>query len=135
MVAADEGTAIAVDVQPGQVHDAPLLKPMLKRSVTRLGRVDEVVGDKAFDGAVQRQACRDIGATAVIPAKSNRVAPEELNVPAYRERNRIERLFARLKEFRRVATRYEKLRQTFLGMIHLVLAFISLRAATNVNRA
>jgi transposase len=107
---------------------------MLKRTAARLGQVDQVVGDKAFDGGPQRRACETIGAEAVIPAKANRVDPEPLDEPAYRERNRVERLFAKLKELRRVATRYEKLKQTFLGMIHLVLGFISIKAKTNVNR-
>ena len=71
----------------------------------------------------------------MIPAKVNRVDPEPLDEPAYRERNRVERPFAKLKEFRRVATRYEELKQTFLGMIHLVLGFISIKAKANVNRA
>lgn len=122
-------------MKPGQAHDAPLLKPMLRRTATRVEDVEQVVGDKAFDGAAQRRACQAIGAFAVIPAKANRVDPEPLAEAAYRERNRVERLFAKLKEFRRVATRYEKLKATFLGMIHLVLGFISLRARTNVNRA
>ena len=113
-----------MDVRPGQAHDAPLLKPMLKRTAARVDGVDQVVGDKAFDGAAQRRACAAIGAEAVIPAKANRVDPEPLDKAAYRERNRVERLFAKLKEFRRVATRYEKLKQTFLGMIHLALGFI-----------
>jgi transposase len=132
---ADESTAIAVDVRPGQAHDAPLLKPMLGRTAARLGEVDQVVGDKAFDGGPQRRACAAIGAQAVIPAKANRVDPEPLDTAAYRERNRVERLFAKLKEFRRIATRYEKLKQTFLGMIHLALGVIRLRAKTNVNTA
>jgi transposase len=135
VTAADESTAIAVDVRPGQAHDAPLLKPMLKRTAARVERVDQVVGDKAFDGGPQRRACAAIGAEAVIPAKSNRVDPEPLDRDAYRERNRVERRFAKLKEFRRVATRYEKLKETFLGMIHLALGFIRLRATSNVNRA
>ena len=108
---------------------------MLKRTAARLGEVDQVVGDKGFDGGPQRRACEAIGAAAVIPAKANRVDPEPLNESAYRERNRVERLFAKLKEFRRVATRYDKLKQTFLGMIHLVLGFISIKAKINVNRA
>lgn len=135
LTAADEDTAVAVDVRPGQAHDAPLLKPMLKRTVARPEVVDQVVGDKAFDGAAQRRACAAIGAEAVIPAKRNRVDPEPPDAAAYRERNRVERLFAKLKEFRRVATRYEKLKETFLGMIHLALGFIRLRAKTNVNTA
>jgi transposase len=135
VAAADESTAVAVDVRPGQAHDAPLLKPLLRRTAARLDRVDQVVGDKAFDGAAQRRACAAIGAEAVIPAKANRVDPEPLDREAYRQRNRVERLFAKLKEFRRVATRYEKLKQTFLGMIHLALGFIRLRAKINVNTA
>ena len=79
VTAADEDTAIAVDVRPGQAHDAPLLKPMLERTAARLDGVDQVVGDKAFDGAAQRRACAAIGAEAVIPAKANRVDPEPLD--------------------------------------------------------
>jgi transposase len=121
-------------VRPGQAHDAPLLEPLLRRTTARVEDIDQVVGDKAFDGAAQRRACEATGAEAVIPAKANRVAPEPHDEAAYRERNRVERLFAKLKEFRRVATRYEKLKGTFLGMIHLALGFISIRAKTNVNR-
>ena len=135
MTAADEDTAIAVDVRPGQAHDAPLMDRMLRRTAARLGEVDPAVGDQAFEGAAQRRACAAIGAEAVIPAKSNRVDPEPLDRDAYRQRNRVERLIAKLKEFRRVATRYEKLKQTFLGMIHLALGFIRLRAKVNVNTA
>jgi transposase len=134
VTAADESTAIAADVKPGQAHDAPLPRPLLRRAAARIERVDQVVGDKAFDGAAQRRACAAIGAEAVIPAKANRADPEPLDEAAYRGRNRVERLFAKLKEFRRVATRYEKLRATFLGMIHLALGFIRLRATINVNR-
>ena len=107
MTAADESTAIAVDVRPGQAHDAPPLKPMLRRTAARAEDIGQVVGDEAFDGAAQRRACAAIGAEAVIPAKANRVDPEPLDEAAYRGRNRAERLFAKLKEFRRVATRYE----------------------------
>jgi hypothetical protein len=94
-----------------------------------------VVDDQAFDGAAQRRACEAIGAEAVIPAKANRVDPEPLDEAANRERNRVERRCAKLKEFHRVATRYEKLGETFLGMIHLALGFIRLPAKTHVNRA
>jgi transposase len=124
-----------VDVVAGQRHDAPLLDPMLDKTAARVGQIDEVVGDKGFDGAPQRQACRGHGADPVIPAKKNRVDPEPLDVAAYRERNRVERLFGKLKEFRRVATRYDKRKRMFLGWLHLILGFIRLRAKTNVNRA
>jgi transposase len=137
VTAADEDTAIAVDVVAGQRHDAPLLKPMLGKTVARIETVGQVVGDKGFDGEPQRRACRDHDAEPVIPPRRNRVDPEPLNAEAYRERNRVERLFAKMKEFRRVATRYDKRRRMFLGWVHLVLGFIRLRAKTktNVNRA
>lgn len=135
MAAADENTPIAVDVVPGQYHDAPLLEPILKQTADRIETIDEVVGDKGFDGDPQRQACRDRGAQPVIPAKSNRKNPEPLDHDAYRERNKIERLFGKLKEFRRIATRYDKRKRMFLGWLHLTLGVICLRAKTNVNRA
>jgi transposase len=50
------------------------------------------------------------------------------------ERNRVERLFGKAEQFRRVATRYDKLRATYLGLLHLVFGFIRLRRLTNVNR-
>ena len=137
VTAADEDTAIAVEVVAGQRHDAPRLKPMVRATAARVEGIDQVVGDKGFDGQPQRDACRAVGAEPVIPAKKNRVDPEPLDVPAYRERNRVERLFAKMKEFRRVATRYDKRKRMFLGWVHLVLGFIRLRAKTksNVNRA
>ena len=127
LTAANEDIAIAVDVVPGQAHEAAQLNAILEQTVTRLPDIDEVVGDKGFDGDAQRQACRDHGAKPVIPFKANRTSPGRLNKKAYRERNMVERLFGKLKEFRRVATRYEKLKQTFLGVIHLALGFIRLK--------
>ena len=120
---------------PGHRHEAPRLAAMLDRARARLGRVDQAVCDRGFDGAPQREACTDRGVEPVIPPKSNRVDPEPYDAAAYRERNRVERLFAKLKEFRRVATRYDKRKRMFLGWLHLILGFISLRSRTNVNRA
>ena len=133
MTAADEDTAICVDVVPGQAHDAPHLAAMLDQTLARVPALEEVVGDKGFDGEPQRKACTERGARPVIPYKSNSKKPGRLNKNAYRERNMIERLIGRLKEFRRVATRYEKLKETFLGMIHLVLGFIRLKKTGIVN--
>lgn len=54
--------------------------------------MQEVVGDKGFDGDPQRQSCRSLGAKPVLPFKANRAMVGRLNKKAYRERNRIERL-------------------------------------------
>ena len=136
LTAADEDTALAVDVVPGQAHDAPLLGPMLGATLERVPDLEELVGDKGFDGDEQREACLERDVVPVIPNKSNRVEPWPFDPAAYRERNKVERLIGKLKQFRRAATRYEKLRVTFLGVIHLALGFIRLRKLTsNVNTA
>lgn len=134
LVAADEDTAIAVDVVPGQAGDAPLLEPLLDATLARVPVIDEVVGDKGFDGDPQRQACVDRDAFPNIPNKVNRVNRWPFDRAAYRGRNRVERLIGKAKQFRRFATRYEKLRSMYLGVVHLVLGFIRLRRLSNVNR-
>ena len=136
VTAADEATAIAVDVAPGQANDAPLLIPMLDRTLGRVPVVDEVVGDKGFDGDRQRGACIDRGVCPVVPNKRNRTDPWPFDELAYRERNRVERLFGKVKQFRRIATRYEKLKATHLGRVHLALGFLRLRrqSTRNVHR-
>ena len=134
MTAADENTAVAVDVAPGQAGDAPLLEPMLDATLSRSPDVEEITADKGFDGDELREACLDRSVNPNIPHRKNRVRLWHFDKKSYRERNRVERLFSKLKQFRRVATRYEKLKTTFLGFIHLALAFIRLKDLTiNVN--
>lgn len=136
VTAADEDTALAVAVVPGQAGDAPLLVPMLDATLRRVPDAEELVGDKAFDGDDLRVECLERDVDPNIPLKANR-DPERWAwyAAGYRERNRVERLFGKAKQFRRVATRYEKLKATYLGLLHLVLGFISLRKRTNVNTA
>ena len=133
VTAADEDTAVVVDVVPGQAHDAPLLEPLLERTLERVPVLDELVGDKGFDGDGQRGACIDRNVFPNIPNRRNRTDPWPFLAEGYVERNRVERLFGKLKQFRRLATRYEKLKETFLGLIHLALGFIRIRSQVNVN--
>lgn len=134
VTAADEDTALAVDVLPGQAHDAPRLVPMLDRTLARVPLIDELVGDKGFDGDQLRCDCLERDVNPNIPLKANR-DPDRWAwyIEGYRERNRVERLFGKVKQFRRIATRYEKLKGTYLGLLHLTLGFIRLRKRTNVN--
>lgn len=134
MTATDEDTAVVVDVVPGQAHDAPHLVRMLDRTLGRVPVIDELVGDKGFDGDALRCECLGRDVSPNVPLKANR-DPERWawDPEGYRERNRVERLFCKAKQFRRVATRYDKLKGTYLGLLHLVLGFISLRKRTNVN--
>ena len=135
VTATDEDTVVAVDVVPGQAHDAPLLEPMLDATHKRVPVFDELVGDKAFDGDPQREACIDRDVFLNAPNKKNRVDPWPFMAESYRERNKVERLFAKAKQYRRFATRYEKLRVMFLGLVHLVFGFIRLKKLNNVNTA
>jgi transposase len=135
LTAADEDTAIAVDVVPGQAADAPLLKPMLDRTLARVAVLDELVGDKGFDGDPQRFACIERDVATVIPNRSNRIEPWPFEPAVYRGRNKAERLIGKAKQFRRFATRYEKLKSMFLGVVHLAPGFIRLRRQANVNTA
>lgn len=138
LTAADEDTAIVLEVIPGQASDAPRLKPMLDRSRDRVPNLDELTGDKGFDGDAQREACLDKGVFPNIPNRKNRTDPWPHDEEGYKERNRVERLFGKMKQFRRVATRYDKLKVTFLGMIQMALGFIRLRRLQRdaiVNRA
>ena len=134
LTAADEDTAIAVEVVPGQTSDAPRIGRMLDATTARVV-ADEVVADKGFDGDPQRHACLDRGLFPNIPNKVNRVAPWPFDAEAYRGRNKVERLIGKAKQFRRFATRYEKLKEMFLGVVHLVFGFIRLRRLSNVNTA
>ena len=67
---------------------------------------ETVIADKACD--------TDAGGIAAVPSKATRKTPRELNREAYADRNRIERFFGKIKEFRRVATRYEKRARNYL---------------------
>ena len=133
LTAADEDTALAVEVLPGQAGDAPRLEPLLRKTLPRASATEELVGDTGFDGDAQRASCIERGVVPVIPNHPRRTDPWPFDRAAYRERNRVERLFAKLKQFRRVATRYEKLAVMFRGVVHLALSFIRLRRIANVN--
>jgi hypothetical protein len=78
-----------------------------------------VLADKAYDADRIRELIQDQGATPNIPPKSNRRWKPCFSKRLYRERNLIERFFSKLKHFRRVATRYDKLAANFLAMIQL----------------
>ena len=83
-----------------------------------------MIADKAYDANSLRQLLADQGAKAVIPSTASRNEPIRYNKTIYRQRNVIERMFARLKDFRRIATRYDKLARNFLAGALIVAAII-----------
>jgi transposase len=78
-----------------------------------------LIADKGYDGDSFRADIVKRGARPVIPNKSNRTTLHRFNKRAYKGRNVIERCFCRLKDFRRIATRYDKLARNFLAAVHL----------------
>jgi len=83
--------------------------------------------DRAYEGDETRQWALDLGYLPVVPPRRNRIAAWEYDRAMYRRRNEIERLFRRLKGFRRVFTRFEKLDVMFLAFIRFALIVECLR--------
>lgn len=81
-----------------------------------------LIADRGYDTNAVREAVNERGATPNIPPKSNRRFKPPFSRVLYRRRNAIERMFGRLKDFRRIATRYDKLAANFLAAVHLAAA-------------
>lgn len=106
---------------PGQTHDITQAQPLLEGLAA-----EYVIADKGYDGDQVLRTIKDQDAEAVIPPKSNRKVQRPYDKQLYRERNHIERLFARLKQCRRIATRYDKTARNFLAFLHLAATMILL---------
>jgi transposase len=126
MVAADAQTAITFSLSPGQRHDAPEGQQLLRTLAPITSRVCMIM-DKAYEGDETRQLVLDLGFTPVVPPKRNRITPWEYDRTMYRRRNEVERLFRRLKGFRRIFSRFDKLDIMFRAFIHFGLIVEALR--------
>lgn len=93
-----------------------------------IGRDAIVLADKAYDAGRIRTSLRDRGAMANIPPKSNWRCRPYFSTWLYLQRKLIERFFSKLKHFRRIATRYDKLAENFLAIIQLASMRLWLRA-------
>ena len=107
---------------PGQRHDSVGVAPLIRGM-----EFGALLGDKAFDADWLRADLDDRGAAAVIPPKTNRKAAIDFDRDMYRWRHFIENTFAKLKEFRAVATRYDKTDTSYAAVIHLAVAIIASR--------
>ena len=90
-------------------------------------RARAVIGDRGYDTEAVLGRLRQTRSRAVIPSRVIRTVQRPLDSALYRERNRIERLFCRIKHFRRVATRYDKLAGRFASFVALTAAVLWLR--------
>ena len=82
-----------------------------------------LIGDKAYDSSTLRQTAATKGIKTCIPARTNRTTTVPFSATVYRRRHRVENFFERIKRHRRVATRYDKLAETFLGFVCLAILF------------
>ena len=113
---------LAYTVTPGNIADITMAPEL----ISHLHRAHYVIADKGYDCDRFVSALRAQGIRAVIPPRRKRVNRRRYSRPLYRERNRVERYFARLKHQRRLATRYDMTTVSYAGML---CAFEALRAA------
>jgi transposase len=126
MVAADARTAITFALSPGQAHDAPEGRRLLRK----LGGANwpiHLIMDRAYEGDETRQLALDLNFIPVVPPKSTRITAWHYDRAMYKRRNEIERLFRRLKGFRRIFSRFEKLDVMFVAFITFALIVDGLR--------
>jgi transposase len=126
LVAADARTAITFCLSEGQAHDAPQGRRLLQ-SLGQTNRPIHLIMDRAYEGDETRQLALDLGFIPVVPPNERRLQPWEYDRAMYKRRNQVERLFRRLKGFRRIFSRFEKLDIMFLAFLNFVLVADGLR--------
>jgi transposase len=106
---------------PGQAHDLACAEPLIDNADP-----EALIGDKAYDADPLIDILNRRQITPVIPPKANRKTPRDCDFALYSERNLVERFFNKLKHFRAIATRYDKLARNFLAGVQLACAMILL---------
>src|ERR1700680_1955677 len=115
-----KGRLIAILLTGGQAHDCPIAE----RLIRRVKPPKRMLGDKAYDSAELREELDERGTRPVIPNRSNRKQPFRFSKRLYKLRWRIEAAFNRLKDFRRIATRYDRLARNYLASVCLAAALV-----------
>jgi len=114
------GRPLAFLLTPGQAHDLAGADALLPQMAA-----DLLIADRAFDADARvREPLAAAGKSAVIPPRPNRLEPGNFDRELYKQRHLIENFFCKLKQFRAIATRYDKTARNFLAAIHLAAAII-----------
>ena len=105
----------------GNTNDITMARDLVEAA----GPISRLLADRGYDADHLRKLLAERNVEAVIPTTTSRRAPIPYDAVAYRQRNKVERLWARLKDFRRVATRYDKLAVNFLAGVQIaaIIAF------------
>lgn len=120
----DDGLPIRIILTAGQAHDQRAVPELLSDLTANC----DVVADRAYDSDAVLDLIRQAGARAHIPSLSRRLVQRSVDHATYRERNLVERFFNRLKHFRRIATRFDKLARNYLAAVLLASTRLWLRA-------
>jgi transposase len=115
------GRPALIEITPGNTSDVAAAEAL----VARAGRLKRLIADRGYDADWLRRKLRNSDTTPVIPGRRGRKRPIRHDRQRYRDRWRIEAAFCRLKDFRRVATRYDKLAANYLAAVTLatIVAF------------
>lgn len=114
------GNPTGFHLTPGQAHDLDGADVLLVNTPA-----DSVIADKAYDADERLiEPLKQAGKTVVIPSKKNRKQPRPYDQNLYKARHLVENFFAKLKQYRAIATRYDKTARNFLGAIHLIASVI-----------
>ena len=116
----DLGRPRALLLSPGNTGDVTLAPALIEAT----GPFSRLLADKAYDANWLRELLAERGAEAVIPCNPTRKKLIPYDAVAYRQRNLIERMFGRIKDFRRIATRYDKLARNFLSAVLIAATII-----------
>jgi len=118
----DKGRPRILLISAGNINDVTMARALIDAAA---GRFSKLIADRGYDSNAVRQAIAEQGAEPVIPTTASRRAPIPYDIVAYRARNLVERLWCRLKDWRRIATRYDKLARNFLSgaLIAATIAF------------
>lgn len=111
----EQGRLVHYLLTGGEASDISHAQELVSKDIDGTG----VIGDRAYDSNEFVSHLRGLGLEVVIPSRANRVVPRAMNAEVYRLRNVIERWFGRLKQFRRIATRYDKTQRSYRGFIAL----------------
>lgn len=125
MISIDSCRAYAFSLSPGNSHDAPEGRLLLEIA----GKHREhpfLLMDRAYQDDKTRFTAWSLGFNPVVPPKSNRLFSWDYDTELYKKRNEVERLFRRLKGFRRISSRFDKLDSSFMAFIYLALIFIAI---------
>jgi transposase len=120
LIAANDRFALTFSLSGGNAHDAPEGRALLE-SWPSPPQGAAMIMDRAYEGDETRQLVLDLGMTPVVPPKANRLIKWDYDRTIYKRRNEVERLFRRLKGYRRIFSRFEKLDVMYRAFLNFAL--------------